>query len=350
MTREISLHDLMKAHENNDRILVDVRSPGEFEEGSIPGSVNIPVFDNEERAEIGTIYKQVGQEAAKERGLEIFSAKLPSFVKQFQDLGGPVSVFCWRGGMRSKTAATTTELMGVDVNRLTGGIRTYRQWVVQSLEEYAFTPDLLVLNGYTGSGKTVILNRLKEAGYPVIDLEKMAGHRGSIFGQIGLNPSNQKKFDSLLVTELRKLKNSPYILIEGESRRIGRVHMPDFLHEKKEQAPQLFLDLPADVRVQNILEDYQPEEMPEQFMEAFERIERRLHTPISREIRELLTNGDYEKAVHLLLIHYYDPRYEHSISSQDGSHMFIKAASMDEAYEKVKKAADSFRYSASRQN
>lgn len=217
MTREISLNDLMDAHEHNERILVDVRSPGEFEEGSIPGSVNIPIFDNEERAEIGTIYKQVGQEAAKERGLEIFAAKLPAFVKQFKALGGPVSVFCWRGGMRSKTAATMTELMGVDVNRLTGGIRTYRQWVVKSLEDYEFKPELLVLNGYTGSGKTVILNQLKEEGYPVIDLEQMAGHRGSVFGQIGLNPSNQKKFDSLLITELRKLKDSPYILIEGES-------------------------------------------------------------------------------------------------------------------------------------
>ncbi|TFE01631.1 tRNA 2-selenouridine(34) synthase MnmH [Jeotgalibacillus salarius] len=349
MTREITLNDLMEAHENSERVLVDVRSQGEFEEGSIPGSVNIPVFNNEERAEIGTIYKQVGQEAAKERGLEIFSAKLPEFVKQFRELGSPVSVFCWRGGMRSKTAATTTELMGVDVNRLTGGIRTYRQWVVQSLEAYEFKPQLLVLNGYTGSGKTLILNQLKDHGYPIMDLEKMAGHRGSIFGQIGLEPSNQKKFDSLLITELRKLKESPYIFIEGESRRIGRVHMPEFLHEKKEKAPQLFLDLPAEVRVQNIMQDYQPEQMPEQFMEAFEKIERRIHTPISREIRDLLTKGDFAEAVRLLLVHYYDPRYEHSISSQDGNHQFIKAESMEEAYEKVKAAADSFRYTSSRQ-
>src|SRR5699024_10694034 len=108
---------------------------------------------------------------------EIFSAKLPDFIEQFNKINTPMTVFCWRGGMRSKTAATVLDLMGIHANRLYGGIKSYRQWVVHELKKQDFPPNLYVLNGYTGSGKTIILQKLATKGYPVIDLEKLAGHR-----------------------------------------------------------------------------------------------------------------------------------------------------------------------------
>ena len=194
MFREITLTDLFKLQKKEAHTIVDVRSPMEFHEATIPGSINIPVFNDEERAEVGTIYKQIGKEAAMDRGLAIFSQKLPAFIQAFKQVETPLTVFCWRGGMRSKTAATVLDLMGIHANQLSGGIRSYRRWVVQVLEEADFRPELLVLNGNTGSGKTAILRHLLKKAYPVIDFEKMAGHRGSIFGQIGQHPSNQKNF------------------------------------------------------------------------------------------------------------------------------------------------------------
>ena len=130
MFRDIAVEDLMNQQQEKPYTIIDVRSPKEFNEATIPGSVNIPVFSNEERVEVGTIYKQVGQEAAKEKGLEIFSNKLPEFIAAFKTIDTPKTVFCWRGGMRSKTAATVLELMGVEVARLSGGILAYRNWVM----------------------------------------------------------------------------------------------------------------------------------------------------------------------------------------------------------------------------
>ncbi|SIT84067.1 tRNA 2-selenouridine(34) synthase MnmH [Edaphobacillus lindanitolerans] len=338
MKRELTLDELFQLREAGNHALVDVRSPKEYGEGSMPGAINIPIFDDEERAIVGTIYKQQGQDAAKKRGLEIFSAKLPAFIDEFRKIGTPFTVYCWRGGMRSKTAATVTDLMGLRSSRLTGGIRTYRQWIVSELEKETFNPPLIVLNGYTGCGKTAILQRLSGAGFPVIDLEGLAGHRGSIFGGIGLQPSNQKKFDALLVGQMKRHADAPYVVIEGESRRIGKAVLPDFFDRKKRNGTHLFLRLPAEVRVENILDDYDPDQDPGRFLEAFERIEKRIHTPIAREIREHLENREFAPAVRLLLEYYYDPRYEHSagLSEDDDRQIFIDAADMEDAYRKVR--------------
>lgn len=336
MFQDISLADLLKLQKEGNHSIVDVRSPKEFKEATIPGSINIPVFDNEERTEVGTIYKQVGPEAAKERGLEIFSKKLPSFIAAFKQIDTPLTVFCWRGGMRSKTAATVLDLMGIHANRLAGGIRSYRHWVVSELEKETFHPKLYVLNGYTGTGKTKILSRLAEKGYPVIDLEGMAGHRGSIFGHIGMEPNKQKKFESLLVTAMENYQHEPFVFIEGESKRIGNVVLPDFFYHKKENGLQIYINLPIGERVENILNDYQPWEYPERFNEAFQLIKKRIHTPIAKQIEEDLANGQYALAVKRLLEYYYDPRYQYANEQNaNRQQIFIQAGNVDHALEQL---------------
>jgi len=335
LVEDITVEQFVELLGRGDLTPIDVRSPGEFAEGTVPGSVNVPLFDNEERARIGTIYKQQSVEAAKEAGLEIVSAKLPAFIRELQGQPGRKAFFCWRGGMRSKTASTLYSILGGRVYRVQGGIRAYRRWVVETLQSYELKQPLLVLNGYTGTGKTNILRSLHAKGYPVLDLEGLAAHRGSIFGGVGLEPHNQRTFDSLLVHELIRLRHSPYILMEAESRRVGKAVLPEFLVDAKERAPQLFLELPMEARVTNIVSDYEPERFKAQCVEAFERIERKIHTPAARDIRDALARDDFREAVRGLLEYYYDPRYEHTISEYGAERTVIRAATTMEAERKI---------------
>lgn len=338
MLQELELTDLMDRRSKQQIVLIDVRSPSEYSQATIPGSVNIPLFDDVERAEIGTLYKQVSVQAAKERGLEIVSAKLPAFIKQFAHISGPKAVFCWRGGMRSKTTATLLSLMGIHAYRLTGGYRAYRRRVVAELDKLAAslpsTP--YVLNGYTGSGKTNVLHYMKERGHPVLDLEAMAGHRGSIFGHIGLEANNQKTFDALLFDELTQLGGAAYILFEAENKRIGKIALPEPIVHKKEQAHQIWLDIPLEIRVQHILDDYEPWKYGEQCMLSFRKIKSRIHTPIAADIENSLKQEDYRKAVELLLVYYYDPKYDYSVAEYGAAPgTIIRANSVEEAADSI---------------
>lgn len=312
MFQDITVQELQSGPQNKNHTFIDVRSPQEFQEATIPGSINIPIFTDEERSEVGTIYKQIGKQEAEKKGLEIFSKKLPAFVETFQQINTEKTVFCWRGGMRSKTAATVLDLMGLSVQRLTGGIRAYREWVVHTLEQMDFSPSVYVLDGFTGTGKTILLQKLQAQGYPVIDLENMAGHRGSIFGQIGLEPSNQRTFDALLLEKLLEYREEPFVFVEGESKRIGKVLIPDVLFNKKQNGFHFLIDLPMEVRVQTILEEYQPWERPHEFEEAFHIIKKHIHTPVRKQLMTALTEKNYATAAELLLTHYYDPRYTHA--------------------------------------
>ncbi|MEK5166312.1 tRNA 2-selenouridine(34) synthase MnmH [Paenibacillus sp. FSL R5-0527] len=337
MFQDLSLEEWVEQRQKG-LSLIDVRSPSEFAQSTIPGSVNIPLFDDRERAEIGTLYKQVSAEAAKQRGLEIVSAKLPGFIRKFAEIPGRKAVFCWRGGMRSKTTATLLSLMDIHAYRLAGGYRAYRQWVVGTLENMSFAPQMIVIHGNTGSGKTLLLRTLKEKGYPVIDLEEMAGHRGSAFGQIGLKSRNQKMFDSLLVDDLLRYRDELYVLMEAESKRIGKAVMPEFLAAKKEQGRHIRLELPLEVRVKIILEDYEPWKHPEACLESFRKIKSKIHIPVAAEIESCLTSGKYDRAVELLLAYYYDPRYAHTEDQYaDAEFAVVRAASVEEAAAEVER-------------
>ncbi|SEO94512.1 tRNA 2-selenouridine(34) synthase MnmH [Paenibacillus sp. OV219] len=332
MFQDIAIEELSALRQTGSIVTIDVRSPSEYADATIPGSLNIPLFNDEERAEIGTIYKQVSVHAAKERGLEIASAKLPAFIKAFSQIPGKKAVFCWRGGMRSKTSATVLDLMGIRIYRIEGGYRAYRQWVVSRMDEFELAPLAYVLHGNTGTGKTAILRKLQEQSYPVLDIERLAGHRGSIFGNIGLISHNQKTFDAQLSDELIRLESVPYFLMEAESKRVGKIVLPGGLVKKKEEGKHIWLELPLEARVTNLLEEYKPWEHQEACIQSFRLIKSRMHTPIAAEIEWALKHEEYRMAIELLLVHYYDQRYSHSNSAYElDDRIVIKAASVDEA-------------------
>lgn len=337
MFQDITVQELIAQRSTKKMTLIDVRSPSEYRDSTIPGSVNIPVFNDEERAEIGTLYKQVSVDAAKERGLAIMSAKLPDFVKQFKEIEGEKVVYCWRGGMRSRTAATVLSLMDIHVSRIQGGIKAYRKHVLESLEYMPLEAEAVVLQGLTGTGKTAVLKRLQLEGYPVVDLEGLAGHRGSIFGHIGLQSNNQKTFDSELFERLKELQSAPFLLLEAESKRIGKVVIPDFLMEKKASGTMIVLELPMEERVRQIMEDYNPKAYKEHYLTAFQIIKGRIHTPVAAEIEKNLVEGHFAEAIRLLLEHYYDPKYTHTFGQYEGQAPIIVSVSrVEEAVDAVK--------------
>lgn len=336
MFQDITIEECSKLRNQNELVLIDVRSPSEYNEASIPGSLNIPIFDDQERAEIGTLYKQVSVNAAKERGLEIVSAKLPAFIKTFAAISENKAVFCWRGGMRSKTTATVLSLMGIRVYRVMGGYRAYRQYVLERLKDIHYEPQSFVIHGNTGSGKTTILRKMKQKGHPILDFEGLAGHRGSIFGAIGLKAHNQKTFDSLLLDVIRENEQSPYVLFEAESRRIGNITVPDIMTNLRANGHHISLEMPIEVRVNQIIEDYKPWENMDDCMRSFRIIKSRIHTPIAAEIESCLMSEKYHAAVEMLLTYYYDPRYTHSTSEHDEQiSSIVKAANTDEAMIKI---------------
>jgi tRNA 2-selenouridine synthase len=328
-------------------IFFDVRSPKEFEEYHIPGAINLSLFSNEERAEIGTIYKQQSKECAMERGLEIVSPKLPDFFKKIKqemrkNPNKEFVFYCARGGMRSKSIAQTMSLMGIDCLQLDGGIRSYRKQIEKMFDEYIqMSKKIIVIEGYTGAMKTKLLERLQVEGYPVINLEAMAGHKGSIFGRIGENPASQKKFESNLYERLKKLKSSPALIIESESKRIGRIAVPDFLLEGKFSGTRIHVDIPFFLRVKHICDVYNPVVYKDEIKEAVDKLSKRIPHGIMLEIQKAVEKQDYERVVSFLLENYYDPKYEFAEQKYSSKCVTIYGETFENLYDQIKDEIDS---------
>lgn len=305
---------------NKSMHLIDVRSPEEFEQFHLPGSINLPLLSNEERKEIGTMYKRISQEKAKERGLEIFAKKLPEYYRRLKQLEKqaserPFVFICSRGRMRSGVFAATMCSLGLHAFQLDGGMKSVWHHVQQRLKELSKIDwKGIVISGNTGTGKTYWLLKLKESGYPVIDLEGLAGHRGSIFGHIGLQPNSQKQFQFELVNQLEKYKDGKLLIIEAESKRIGKVIVPDFLLDLMEKSDVIELSDSLENRIERIINDYKPNDHYENFLEAYSIIRKRIPHQFQEEINKAFLEKNYRQAFLLLIQYYYDVRYEYSTS------------------------------------
>jgi tRNA 2-selenouridine synthase len=323
--------------------LIDVRSPSEFEEFHIPGAISLPIFSDEERAAVGTIYKQKGQEYAKDHGVAILSKKLLGLYQKVKELTNssadkPIVVYCWRGGMRSKSITSVMGMLDIPTLQLEGGIRSYRQLIMNELEQTEHrTKKYIVLEGLTGSKKTDILTELEHRNYPVINIEELANHRGSIFGHIGLQPRSQKEFESLFYHRLVELRESPYYIIEAESKRVGNVILPEFLLEGKEKGARIHLEMELVSRAKTICETYRLDENTREFEESIVRLKKRLPIDIYTGITELLNKRDFQSIVEILLKEYYDPKYDYASQKYTTPIHTIYITSLNDGLEKVGK-------------
>lgn len=305
-------------------IIIDVRSPAEFEHAHIPTALNLPLFNNEERAFIGTTYKKQSREAAIKAGLPLFGTKMLSMIETVEswiknkqkenDLTKPsIYVHCWRGGMRSAAVAWLLDLYGYKVIQLTGGYKAYRNWV---LEQFTITYPLKVLGGYTGSGKTEILQALQEKNYAVIDLEGLAHHKGSAYGAIGQLPQpSQEMFENILADKLFEVnKKQKSIWIEDESQRIGKVLIPTPLFHLMRNSTCYFMTIPFEQRLAFIVQGYGKFDA-QSLIEATERIQKRLGGLETKNALAHIMQGELKEAFSILL-KYYDKWYEKNAKNE----------------------------------
>ena len=305
-------------------ITIDVRSPAEFEHAHIPHALNLPLFDNEQRALIGTTYKKQSREAAIKVGLPLFGTKMlpmietvEAWIKDRQkenDLTKPtIYVHCWRGGMRSAAVAWLLDLYGYKVIQLTGGYKAYRNWV---LAQFTIPYSLKVLGGYTGSGKTEILHALQEKNYAVIDLEGLAHHKGSAYGAIGQLPQpSQEMFENIVAEKLFEVnKKQKSIWIEDESQRIGTVLIPTPLFHLMRNSTCYFMTIPFEQRLNFIVEGYGSFDQ-KSLIEATMRIQKRLGGLETKTAIDFITAGALKEAFSILL-KYYDKWYEKNAKNE----------------------------------
>ncbi|HML31562.1 tRNA 2-selenouridine(34) synthase MnmH [Sporomusa sphaeroides] len=324
-------------------VFIDVRSPAEYETGHIPGAVNIPLFSDDERVQVGTTYRQVGVEEAKLQGLVLASAKLPDIVGRVQQLrksGRKVVVYCWRGGMRSRAVVTVLELMGILSSQLSGGYKAYRQFVLNRLRTFEVKPIIIVLCGSTGTGKTLILNQLANANIPVINLEQLANHRGSVFGQIGLGrPATAQIFDTNLLLALDQLNTQPYIVVECESKRIGNVYLPDCLFDAMRRGKKILVSADIEVRVDRLIKEYihlyKDKDNDEAIVAGLESLRRRLGNKKTECLLADFRAGKVRDVVKVLLVDYYDLMYGYGQSDTAIYDVEVNADDIEQATEVI---------------
>ncbi len=315
--------------------VVDVRSPGEYSCGHIPGAVNIPLFDDSQRAEVGTLYKNEGTEKAVLRGIDLAAPHMSVKLSRALELAHnrELLVHCWRGGMRSEAMAWLFSTGGITPMLLGGGYKAYRNHILSDLGR---SRRYIILGGLTGSGKTQLLRHMMLAGAQVTDLELLASHRGSAFGALGQPPQpSSEHFANLLYDDLSVKNDDIRIWLEDESRNIGTVFMPDGFFEQMQTAPVIALMMSIETRMPRLLKEY-TSFPPDQIEASVMKISKRLGGDRTREALDAIKRDDYRTAIKITL-EYYDRSYNYGLTRRPaGQVLFVETDTDDVAVNAAK--------------
>jgi tRNA 2-selenouridine synthase len=305
--------------------VIDARTPSEYALDHIPGAISAPVLDDAERAEVGTLYKQVSPFEAKKRGGALVASNVSRHVDLLfsnKDKNWRPLVYCWRGGKRSGAMAHILREIGWDASTLAGGYRAYRRWVVEQLPSLPLKLEFKVIHGPTGSGKSRLLAALGRAGAQVLDLEGLAQHRGSVLGGLpGAPQPTQKWFESLLLDRMGSFDPAKTVYVEGESKKIGQIQVPEALMACMRSSPCVLLDASLETRVTLLIEEY------EHFLKDRAALDAQLDCLVPLhgraridEWKSLTAAGEWRALVERLLVEHYDPAYGRS-STRNFQHL-----------------------------
>jgi len=308
--------------------VVDVRSPSEFNSGHIPGAFNIPLFDDKERETAGIKYKKEGRSKAIIAGIELAGPKMHLKLQEALKIAknGKLLVHCWRGGMRSEAMAWLFLLGDIDTEILNRGYKAYRNYILSALSGKRKT---IILGGMTGSSKTLILRHLKKQGQQVIDLEKLANHKGSAFGALGQPPQpSSEYFANLLFNEWKQINKDLPVWIEDESRNIGNVFMPDDFYNNLQDSPTIILLMEVKERLPRLMEEYSTYP-PELLKGSIMKISKRLGGDKTKDALDAVDKDDLAKAVEIVL-KYYDKAYLYGIKRKNRKNLIYLKTETDD--------------------
>ena len=317
--KTIKIEDALKL---KNTIFIDVRTEREYLEDHILNAYNMPLFNNEEYCEIGTIYKQQGKHEAIDRGFDFVSPKLKNMYKVAKELSSKydnIVIYCARGGMRSGSVSNFLSSIGMDLYKLEGGYKSYRNYVLDYLDSIMDKKQFIVLHGLTGVGKTELLLQLNKNNVDIIDLEYMARNTGSVFGFITYDekPPTQKTFESRIF-ELLFFSKSDYLFIESESKRVGHVLIPNNIYDAiVKDGYHILIECDIKDRVKRLCKEYiynRDENNIQDLRKCINTFRKRLGNNTVDEYLKLLDNKQYEELVEKFLVSYYDPLYMHSVN------------------------------------
>ncbi len=332
MIEEISIEQLMQ--HKDEYIILDTRTPAEFEKGHFPNAHNLPLLNNEERVQVGTTYKQVGREEAILLGLDLTGTKWRSFIEKALQIAPKkkVVVYCWRGGMRSGIMSWILNLYGFEVIKLNGGYKAYRNWVLAQFEK---PYPIIVLGGMTGSHKTEVLAEFKKRGEQVVDLEDLAQHLGSSYGSMNrLVQPTQEMFENRLAHELYLLDIAQRIWFEDESRTIGTKVIPQTIFNSMRENTVVLLDIDKEQRIDFLVDEYCVLDK-EFLLKATERIAKRLGPEQTKMAINALQENDMRMFINLVLA-YYDKAYSRGLEKRDQN----KIVNISVDYKNVEQCAE----------